>query len=384
MQRGLSALSVAICLTPVTFLLAAESFEAAKQMDTKESYERFLATYSSKDSDRKLAQQRLDSLNDGVALPDALKADAAAAFAGGAKYFLWRDASDAVELIGESNAVIWILFRAHAIAAPGSDGALFVPVTTTVLRTGGSKKAPLEGLGKWNGPANDSPGTAGVAYATAGHPARVLAVYNAEWGGADRRLKGKGTFHLGLADHVTWSKTAAELALISNVVSVEVDCAEAGKKRKDSTPSPAAAKRRRESPKAVVVLPAKSDTKDKLAIHAPLQNAVIQSLKDEGLFPEVLTPEEAQGRNSAELLEIRASVDVRGDMAGRKETVTFYGFRFRITDPLTGDELWDDEFPLTVTSSKTPQPGPATGLATRVAKTGAQKIREARTKYYIF
>ena len=125
--------------------------------------------------------------------------------------------------MGESDAVVVIFVTARAIAAPGSDSPLFASAVSVLFRRG----FQAELGGEWSRPAGDNSLT---GYATATRATRVLAMFSAIWrGGRSAWISGRGTVKVALVDRDGWAQ--GKTGLISNVVSVDVDCADAGKKK---------------------------------------------------------------------------------------------------------------------------------------------------------
>ncbi len=99
--------------------------------------------------------------------------------------------------------------------------------------------------------------------------------------------------------------------------------------------------------KTAVVLPFESAVKGAAGLPEATRAAVIQTLKGDGVFAAVLTPEEAKDKDKTTLVEISARlVDFAAGNAAKRLTVGFgsgrahAGFEFTFTEPATGTIVW--------------------------------------------
>ena len=96
---------------------------------------------------------------------------------------------------------------------------------------------------------------------------------------------------------------------------------------------------------SIVILPFESSVKGASGLPEATRTAIIQMIKDEGLFAAVLTPEEAKDKDKATMLELSARlVDFDSGNAAKRVLVGFgggrahAGFEFVIKD--SKGELW--------------------------------------------
>lgn len=99
--------------------------------------------------------------------------------------------------------------------------------------------------------------------------------------------------------------------------------------------------------KTVVILPFEAAVKGATGLPEATRMAIIQQMKDEGVFAAVLTPEEAKEKDKATLVEITGRlVDFAPGNAASRLLVGFgsgrahAGFEFMVKDSSTGDILW--------------------------------------------
>ena len=141
--------------------------------------------------------------------------------------------------------------------------------------------------------------------------------------------------------------------------------------------------------KMVVVLPFESDNPKAHGLPDATRTAVIQFLKDEGLFAEVLSPEESASRPKDTMIELGANlVDFDpGNMAtrviiGLGSGRAHAGFEFTVKDAETGNAVWM----ATITEKASFWSNSASSAAQRlelpekIAKTLVKELKKAQGK----
>jgi hypothetical protein len=140
--------------------------------------------------------------------------------------------------------------------------------------------------------------------------------------------------------------------------------------------------------KTAVVLPFESAVKGAAGLPEATRAAVIQTLKDDGVFAAVLTPEEAKDKDKATLVEISARlVDFAPGNAGKRLMVGFgsgrahAGFEFTLKEPATGDTVWTKTIKQTASfwfNSTTSSAAERGELPDGVAKTLVKELKAER------
>lgn len=139
--------------------------------------------------------------------------------------------------------------------------------------------------------------------------------------------------------------------------------------------------------KAVVILPFESSVKGQVGLPEATRAAVIQFLKDEGLFSAVLTPEEAKDKSA--LLEIGANlVDFAPGNKATRMVVglgtgrAHAGFDFTIKDSLTGNTIWQGHIKETASfwSNDASSVAQRAELPEKIAKSLVKKLKQAEAK----
>ena len=141
--------------------------------------------------------------------------------------------------------------------------------------------------------------------------------------------------------------------------------------------------------KTVVILPFESSNVKAHGLPDATRTAVIQFLKEEGLFAEVLSPEEAAGRPKDMMIEISATlVDFDpGNMAtrvivGLGSGRAHAGFEFAVQDAESGQAIWK----ATITEKASFWSNSASSAAQRlelpekIAKTFVKELKKAQAK----
>ena len=141
--------------------------------------------------------------------------------------------------------------------------------------------------------------------------------------------------------------------------------------------------------KTAVILPFKASVKGAFSLPDATRTAVIQCLKDEGVFFAVLTPEEAKDKDPSAFVEISATL---GDFGpGNKATRmavglgsgrAHAGFDFTVRDSVAGTVLWRKHINETASfwSNSESSVAQRAELPEKVAKSLVKEIKKARAR----
>ena len=141
--------------------------------------------------------------------------------------------------------------------------------------------------------------------------------------------------------------------------------------------------------KSAVILPFETSVKGAVGLPDATRTAVIQFLKDEGLFSALLTPEEAKDKDKAALVEISAKlVDfAAGNMATRAIVGlgagrAHAGFDFTVKDAATGTILWQGQIKETASfwSNAASSVSQRAELPEKIAKSLLKELKKAKVK----
>ncbi len=200
-----------------TALKRLDEFDRVRTLDSDAEYARFIQSYTTNNVEGVMVADRAKELQGPITIPTSLREEAARTFASGSKYYIWADpvSTNAVRLAGSQNNVIIMAIQFYAIGAPGADSPVFRPALSFVRMNNANTSLEgtwfwMESLGKHFGL-----GFAGPACAT-----KATALW---WGG---RLSGQGPVAVVLFDDKALNKKGADIAPISNVIMIPVDCSQ--------------------------------------------------------------------------------------------------------------------------------------------------------------